>query len=294
MATGDQADIFARLKAILPARWFGSPADSTPILDAVLQGVANLLAFVYSLYAYAKLQTRISTATDGYLDLIAADFFGTTLQRTTGQSDESYRALILANLFREKATRNALIRVLQDFTGQTPVIVEPTKPADCGAYGQPFWCYGSDSGTALAQARFDAADAAAKADIAAGGQDAYIEIGDINGNILFAGSYGSAGAPTRTEQHSIASASKPFYSALLIQRGISLSASDWQALTMSSGYHNMLSNHCSPSDTVDSCAMAGSNANFVPGDVGRFAYDGEPFQIHADLAMGFGTSPAHS
>lgn len=141
--TGDQADIFARLKAILPARWFGSPSDSVPILDAVLQGIASVLAFAYSLYAYAKLQTRIMTATGGYLDLIAADFFGTDLLRGTGQSDASYRALILANLFREKATRNAVVRALTDLTGIAPLIVEPRRPLDTGAYGISISGYGA-------------------------------------------------------------------------------------------------------------------------------------------------------
>lgn len=142
MATGDQADIFARLKTMLPARWFGAPSDSVPIVDAVLQGIANVLAFVYSLYAYAKLQTRVLTATDGYLDMIAADFFGTSLPRKTGQSDASYRALILANLFREKATRNAVVRALTDLTGFAPLIVEPKRPLDTGGYGVSICGYG--------------------------------------------------------------------------------------------------------------------------------------------------------
>ena len=66
MSIGDQADVFARLKSTLP-RWF---SDSTPIVDAVFQGLAWAGSFVYSLYAYAKLQTRIKTATDGWLDII--------------------------------------------------------------------------------------------------------------------------------------------------------------------------------------------------------------------------------
>ena len=96
MATGDQSDILRRLKSTLP-RWFG---DSTTILDALLQGLAWAASFVYSLWAYAKLQTRIKTATDGWLDMIAADFFGSSLLRTANQSDASFRALIIINLIR--------------------------------------------------------------------------------------------------------------------------------------------------------------------------------------------------
>ena len=140
--TGDQNDVFSRLKSNLPQRWFGSTSDSMPVVDSVLAGVATALSFIYSLYAYAVLQTRIKTATDSWLDLIAADFFGSTIQRKANQSDASFRATIIANMFRERATRNAIVKVLQDLTGRTPKIVEPKRPADTGSYGGPLIGYG--------------------------------------------------------------------------------------------------------------------------------------------------------
>ncbi len=142
MATGDQSDILQRLKAVLP-RWFG---DSTAILDALLQGLAWAGSFVYSLWAYAKLQTRIKTATDGWLDMIAADFFGTSLMRATNQSDASFRARIIINLFRERATRGGIIKVLQDLTGRTPTVFEPLRPMDTGAYAATNSGYGVAGG----------------------------------------------------------------------------------------------------------------------------------------------------
>ncbi|KVC81378.1 hypothetical protein [Burkholderia ubonensis] len=142
MATGDQNDVFARLKSALPSRWFGSTSDSMPVVDSLLTGIATGLSFIYSLYAYAKLQTRILTATDAYLDLIAYDFFGTSIQRKANQTDASFRATIIANLFRERATRHAIVKVLQDLTGRTPRIVEPKRPADTGSYGGPLIGYG--------------------------------------------------------------------------------------------------------------------------------------------------------
>jgi hypothetical protein len=132
MATGDQQDIFRRIRALLP-RWFG---DGSPTLDGVLQGLAWAGSFVYSLWAYAKLQTRILTATDGWLDMIAADFFGNSLLRGANQSDASFRARIIINMFRERGTRQAIVKVLQDLTGRTPLIFEPMRPADTGGYGQ--------------------------------------------------------------------------------------------------------------------------------------------------------------
>lgn len=142
MATGDQSDILQRLKATLP-RWFG---DSTPILDALLQGLAWAGSFVYSLISYARLQTRIKTATDGWLDMIAADFFGSFLSRAANQSDASFRARIIINLFRERATRGGVIKVLQDLTGRTPLVFEPQRPMDTGAYSAPNSGYGMAGG----------------------------------------------------------------------------------------------------------------------------------------------------
>ncbi|MDW3683119.1 hypothetical protein RA280_15440 [Cupriavidus sp. CV2] len=137
MTIGDNNEVFARLKSALPSRWFGSTADSMPAVDSLLAGIATALSFVYSLYVYAKLQTRILTATDGWLDLIAADFFGATLQRKANQSDASFRANIIANMFRERGTRRAVIKVLTDITGRAPVIFEPNRPADVAIMGMP-------------------------------------------------------------------------------------------------------------------------------------------------------------
>jgi hypothetical protein len=142
MATGDQSDIFSRIKSVLP-RWFG---PASPLLDALLQGLASASAFVFSLYVYARLQTRILTATDGWLDMVAADFFGAALLRSSNQSDASFRARIIINLFRERGTRNAVAKVLLDLTGRAPIIFEPQRPADTGAYRAPNSGYGVAGG----------------------------------------------------------------------------------------------------------------------------------------------------
>ncbi|MGC7986177.1 hypothetical protein ACP3XM_25370, partial [Salmonella enterica] len=68
------------------------------------------------LWAYAKLQTRIKWATDGWLDMIAADFFGDTLLRKKGQGDSSFRNRIIINLSRGRGTRPAMIQVLEEIT----------------------------------------------------------------------------------------------------------------------------------------------------------------------------------
>lgn len=136
--TDDQPGMQQRLRSLLP-RWF---PDASPILDGVLAGLAAGAAFLRQLTAYAALQARIKTATDGWLDLIADDFFGGTLVRAVGQADESFRSRILANLLRERVTRRALEQVLTDLTGTPPVVVEPMRPADTGGYGSGGVGYG--------------------------------------------------------------------------------------------------------------------------------------------------------
>jgi len=143
MSTGDTTDMLGRVKALMP-RWF---SDSAPVLDALLSGLAYAKSFIYQLLGYAKLQTRIKTATDGWLDIMAADFFGTALRRQAGQTDASFRSRIFSNMFRERATRNGLITLLTDLTGRAPQLYELQRALDTGCYGQGF---GSNSGYGVA------------------------------------------------------------------------------------------------------------------------------------------------
>jgi hypothetical protein len=133
MSTGDQSDCFNRLKTALPNGWFNEP---TPVLDALLQGFAWALSLGYSLISYTRLQTRIATATDVFLDLISGDFFGSALPRNQQEQDGPFRTRILANLLRERATRRGLIEALVLLTGRTPIVFEPARPLDTGAYNE--------------------------------------------------------------------------------------------------------------------------------------------------------------
>jgi hypothetical protein len=143
MATGDAQDCSSRVIATIPTRWF---ADSNPIRDAVINGAAYALALIYSILQYAKNQTRIATATDGFVDLISYDFFGSNLPRRTGEMDDPFRQRILSTLLREKATRKGMILALQTLTGRTPVVFEPARPADCIGYNAPSAGYSSGAG----------------------------------------------------------------------------------------------------------------------------------------------------
>jgi hypothetical protein len=131
MATGDTPDILKRLRSYLPNGWF---PDTDTVLDGVLTGIATVLSFIWSFIGYAKLQTRIKTATDGWLDIVAYDFLGTRLQRNPGEADAPFSARIIREILRPRATRAALSQAVEDLTGKPPFIFEPARPADTGGY----------------------------------------------------------------------------------------------------------------------------------------------------------------
>ena len=132
MATGDTNDIRKRLKAVLPLRWF---PDKAPILDGVLTAFGTAASFIYSAISFAKLQTRISTASGMFLDIAAYDFFGRRIQRKTGQNDSSFAATIQAEVLRDRVTRAGVKKAVQDLTGSPVSIFEPFNPQDTGGFG---------------------------------------------------------------------------------------------------------------------------------------------------------------
>ncbi len=131
-AVGGQADMVARLRAVLPARWF---ADDAPVLDGVLAGLGQAAAQTYALLAYARAQTRMATAGGLWLDLLASDWFGGRLMRRGGEADTPLRARIRRELLRERGTRAALVAQVTQLVGRAPTIFEPSRPADTGAWG---------------------------------------------------------------------------------------------------------------------------------------------------------------
>lgn len=143
MAKGDKNDFLNRLHALLPSGWFN---DNSPILEGTLSACASSLAWCYTLYRYARQQTRLSTATDDWLDITACDFFGNSLSRPDGMDDDRFRIRIKTNLLRERGTRQAVIDILEMLTGNKPVVFEPSRPADTGAYGGPAIGYGAAGG----------------------------------------------------------------------------------------------------------------------------------------------------
>ena len=90
------ADQFSSIKNLIPTNWFG---DEPTFVDALIWGFASVNSFVYGLILYIKKQTRIKTASDGFLDLIAYDFFGSTLLRKSGQQTIHLEIILLPIYF---------------------------------------------------------------------------------------------------------------------------------------------------------------------------------------------------
>lgn len=125
-------DIFNRIKATLPGKWFG---EQTPVLDSVLRSLSQGWISLLGLLDYSVTQTRMTTASDIWLDLISCDYFNRRLRRRQRETDDSFRSRISKELLRDRCTRPALNDLLCDLTGQAPIIFEPTNPRDTGCYG---------------------------------------------------------------------------------------------------------------------------------------------------------------
>lgn len=130
--TGDLSDFVSRLWAVLPKRWF---AEQSPNLNALLISIATPWVWLYNLITYVIAQTRLATATDEWLDLIAFDYFGRELSRKIHEADFVYKNRIQAALLQEAVTRSAIEAGLQGLIGTHPVIFEPANCMDTGAYG---------------------------------------------------------------------------------------------------------------------------------------------------------------
>lgn len=133
MATGDSTDLLARLQRLVPP-WF---ADDAPVWRAFLSGAAGALSGVYGLISFAKLQTRLATATGGWLDLAAADVAGTGLPRFADERDAPYGLRIRKEPTRDRNTVAAIKAAVFDITGIEPDVYEGFDLFTNGALDAP-------------------------------------------------------------------------------------------------------------------------------------------------------------
>lgn len=127
-----KADIFYRIKAVLPDRWFGA---NTPVLDAVIDTLASGWVGAFHLLDYVVSRSRIATMSDAWLDMLAWDFFGSRVVRRNREDDPGFRTRIRRELLRDRCTRDALSQGLLALTGRHPKIFEPGSPRDAGGWG---------------------------------------------------------------------------------------------------------------------------------------------------------------
>jgi hypothetical protein len=140
MATGDQADFQARLRALLPAVWFG---DSYPVLMLVLAGIANALAAIYLLIAFTRAQTRLATAQGGFVDLWANDYLGASIIRLPQETDTAFKARTQWTITAPRGTKPGLKEMLEFLTGNAPRVIEPANSGDTGGWAGPLGTEGA-------------------------------------------------------------------------------------------------------------------------------------------------------
>lgn len=133
-------DFANRMAALFPPGW-SSPEAKSPggALFAVMGALGDGLSFENGALGYACAATRIQTAINGALDLASQDFFGAALPRNPGESDDSFRARILAAIMPAGATRAAVTAAVQKATGNPVRVIEPWRVADTGAWGHFYW-----------------------------------------------------------------------------------------------------------------------------------------------------------
>lgn len=133
-------DYANRMAALFPPNW-SSPEARSPggVLYAVMGMIGTGLSFENGAVQYAFAATRIQTAMNGALDLASLDFFGDRLPRNPGETDDSYRARILAAIMPAGATRAAVAAAVKAVVGVEPRIIEPWSPRDTGVWGRFYW-----------------------------------------------------------------------------------------------------------------------------------------------------------
>jgi hypothetical protein len=140
---GDVSDMAGRLRSLLPEGWF---ADDAVVLGGLLDGLGTAWACIYTLIQFVIQQSRISTASGIFLDMISVDFFGDLLPRLPLEQDSAFILRIKDNLLRPRGTRSAVSAALQQLTGRAPVIFEPALTSDTGGYSLGGVGYGAAGG----------------------------------------------------------------------------------------------------------------------------------------------------
>ncbi len=94
------------------------------LFDALTLTTGYGLSIVYNQVLAVQPQIYLQSATGTELDLIAQDYFGTSVQRTLGQSDTSFRSQIQASFFNIGPTYNDIYKTLTNLVGTNARILQ--------------------------------------------------------------------------------------------------------------------------------------------------------------------------
>lgn len=130
IANPADADAIAdELVGYIPESWTSPEAKQQGgVLRLLLAAFAQCIAVMKANIIDAKKQLRINTAMGEFLDAIALDYFGsgdTRLLRSMGESDDSFRSRIKAEILAERGTVNGVANAVSAFTGGATGIFEP-------------------------------------------------------------------------------------------------------------------------------------------------------------------------
>ncbi len=130
----------ARIAANLPNGWAAPDALTSGNWNALLVAIGGEMNQIQQSLLYTLNATRLTTETSPELDLASVDFFGGSFPRPAGMSDSAFASAIIANLFKNAATRPAISAALLQLTGFTPRMMEPWSIFDTGVWDRTtYW-----------------------------------------------------------------------------------------------------------------------------------------------------------
>lgn len=125
----DVEKLTAQLIELVPPSWTSVEAKKRGgVFWTLMAAIATIYSLVNIVIKQVKAQFRLATAAGVFLDAYSQDYFGTgterALPRGLGETDDSFRARIRAEILRVKATKPGIRRAVAEVTGAAPIIVE--------------------------------------------------------------------------------------------------------------------------------------------------------------------------
>ncbi len=129
-----------RLVNTQPAQWYSDAAKAPMgVLYSLMYSLGQVLQNLQLGLQYSYDAVYLQTAIGAALDSAVADFYGTSLVRLPGETDQALSTKAQASLFQPVGTEQALRQALYNFTGRYPVIVNEWNLTQTGMWGTGFF-----------------------------------------------------------------------------------------------------------------------------------------------------------